>query len=49
MIVSFFLFLAPPLAAFRNRIKSDPEYKAKVEKEFHKEDDDDYKLFSSII
>jgi chaperonin GroEL len=50
LIFKFFIFIAPPLDAFRNRIKTDPEYRAKVQREFHSDGpDDDMKLFSSVI
>lgn len=43
-------FLAPPLDAFRNRIKSDPEYRDKVRKQFNDpQTSDDFKTFSSVI
>lgn len=47
------LIIAPPLDSFRNRMKSDPDFRLKMERQFNEtgeaEDPNDTRLFSSII
>ncbi len=43
--------LAPPLEAFKNRIKNDPQYRAQIEKQFYdsSEEKEDFKNLVNVI